>query len=214
MAGNKNSNEEDIVPMKKIEVRIVREWNHEDIRHLYRTGGWWKEEWDPEGIRHVISGSLAFAVGVDLETGATVAMGRVISDGVSDAYIQDVIVLREYRRSGIGRRLLAALVSDLRNKGNFLDWTDCRARDGTILPTCRIYPDERLYTDDFFGKHKQPGRKCYRKVISGRLLSETENCLPGTMRNIPRSTATIPLRIWYAGTIMPITNLHFRGIIS
>ncbi len=129
MAGNKNSNEEDIVPMKKIEVRIVREWNHEDIRHLYRTGGWWKEEWDPEGIRHVISGSLAFAVGVDLETGATVAMGRVISDGVSDAYIQDVIVLREYRRSGIGRRLLAALVSACEIKG--ISWIGLIAEPGT-----------------------------------------------------------------------------------
>jgi len=115
--------------IKKIEVRIVREWSPEEIRHLYRKAGWWKEEWDQEGIRQVISGSLAFAVGIDQETGGTVAMGRVISDGVSDAYIQDVVVLEGYRSLGIGRRLLAALVSACEKKG--ISWIGLIAEPGT-----------------------------------------------------------------------------------
>ena len=115
--------------MKRIEVRIVREWDIEAIRQLYRKGGWWKEEWDPEGLGPMIAGSLAFAVGIDQESGKTVAMGRVISDGVSDAYIQDVIVHGEYRMLGIGRRLIAVLVAACESRG--ISWIGLIAEPGT-----------------------------------------------------------------------------------
>jgi ribosomal protein S18 acetylase RimI-like enzyme len=38
-------------------------------------------------------------------------MGRLISDGVSDAYIQDLVVLPEYRGKGIGQQLVTTLLS-------------------------------------------------------------------------------------------------------
>ena len=38
-------------------------------------------------------------------------MGRVISDGVSDGYIQDLVVLPEYRKTGVGRQIVATLVN-------------------------------------------------------------------------------------------------------
>jgi aralkylamine N-acetyltransferase len=115
--------------MKRIEVRIVREWNTMAIRHLYRMGGWWKEEWDPEGLRPLIAGSLVFAVGIDQETGETIAMGRVISDGASDAYIQDVIVQEEYRGKGIGQRLIATMVTACEARG--ISWIGLIAKPGT-----------------------------------------------------------------------------------
>jgi ribosomal protein S18 acetylase RimI-like enzyme len=36
-------------------------------------------------------------------------MGRVISDGASDGYIQDVVVLPEFRGRGIGREIIRRL---------------------------------------------------------------------------------------------------------
>ena len=36
-------------------------------------------------------------------------MGRLISDGSSDCYIQDVVVFPEYREMGIGGRIVSAL---------------------------------------------------------------------------------------------------------
>jgi len=45
------------------------------------------------GFLALVRSSFAFAIAVHRESGATVGMGRAISDGVSDAYIQDLIVL-------------------------------------------------------------------------------------------------------------------------
>jgi ribosomal protein S18 acetylase RimI-like enzyme len=114
---------------EKVEVRLVKDWNVEEIRALYRAGGWWKEEWDLRHIRDVISGSFAFAVAIDPETGHAVAMGRLISDGASDAYIQDLIVLPEYRRLGIGNEILETLVSFC--TGNGILWIGLIAEPGT-----------------------------------------------------------------------------------
>jgi len=99
------------------EVLIVRSWDSDQIVALYRAGGWWKEGYDPTGIPSLIAGSLFFAVAVDPATGIAVGMGRVISDGVSDGYIQDLVVLPEYRRSGIGRRVVSLLIKSCREKG-------------------------------------------------------------------------------------------------
>jgi ribosomal protein S18 acetylase RimI-like enzyme len=92
-------------------VQIVRCWNESEIAGLYRAGGWWNEGDRPEDIRNLIEGSFAFAVAVHTGTGRAVGMGRVISDGVSDGYIQDLVVLPQYRGSGIGTRLVTELVS-------------------------------------------------------------------------------------------------------
>lgn len=45
------------------------------------------------------------------EAGNLVGMGRVISDGCSDAYIQDVVVLSNLRGKGIGAEIIKRLTS-------------------------------------------------------------------------------------------------------
>lgn len=78
---------------------------------LYTAGGWWKEEYKTEDLRHLVRGSFAFAVATDTKTGRAVGMGRVIADGVSDGYIQDLVVLPEYRKAGVGKQIVAVLLS-------------------------------------------------------------------------------------------------------
>ena len=93
-----------------IAIQLVYSWDEVEIANLYRAGGWWKEEYDPKEISHLIQGSFLFAVAVDIKTGRAAGMGRVISDGVSDGYIQDLVVLPEYRKTGIGTRIVSTLV--------------------------------------------------------------------------------------------------------
>jgi len=95
---------------QKIEIKLVDKWPEEDIVNLYKAGGWWKDYYDPSRIKYMIKRSYAFAVAVIKDSDKAVGMGRVISDGISDAYIQDLVVLPEYRDSGIGRQLVKTLL--------------------------------------------------------------------------------------------------------
>ena len=101
---------------QKIEIKLVDFWPENEIVNLYRAGGWWKEYYDPSKLKYLIKGSFAFAVAVDKNINKAVGMGRIISDGVSDAYIQDLVVLPEYRDSGIGRQLVKTLLEHCLSK--------------------------------------------------------------------------------------------------
>ncbi len=94
----------------EVEVRLVRDYPPAPIIRLYGVGGWWREHYDPAHVPRMIQGSYAVAVALDSSTGETVGMGRAISDGASDAYLQDVIVDPGYRGRGIGRRLVETLL--------------------------------------------------------------------------------------------------------
>lgn len=96
---------------EKIDIKLVDKWPEEEIVNLYKSAGWWKNYYVPSKIKNMIKGSFAFAVAVDRNSNKAIGMGRVISDGISDAYIQDLVVLPKYRDSGIGKKLLKTLLN-------------------------------------------------------------------------------------------------------
>ena len=92
-------------------VQIVRVENPEPaaVRALYESAGWWEGGDRIEAIPEMVRGTFCFAGA--FEGGRMIGMARAISDGASDAYIQDVVVHPDARRRGVG----AALVSFLRD---------------------------------------------------------------------------------------------------
>ena len=112
-----------------ITIQLVRDWDDEDIANLYRAGGWWKEEYNPRELPRLIRSSFLFVVAVDRKTGHAVGMGRVISDGVSDGYIQDLVVLPEYRKTGIGAQIVSTLVKNCVEQG--ISWISIIAEPDT-----------------------------------------------------------------------------------
>jgi GNAT superfamily N-acetyltransferase len=114
---------------ENVELKFVDAWSNEEIVALYRAGGWWKEHYDTKGIPALIKGSYAFLVAIDKRSGHAVGMGRVISDGVSDAYIQDVVVLPEHRGNGIGIAIVKTLLQHCLKKK--LLWIGLVAEPGT-----------------------------------------------------------------------------------
>jgi GNAT superfamily N-acetyltransferase len=112
-----------------IAIQLVHAWDELEIANLYRAGGWWKEEYDQRELPRLIRGSFLFAVAVDLKTGHAVGMGRVISDGVSDGYIQDLVVLPEYRKTGIGAQIVSTLVKKCVERG--ISWIGLIAEPDT-----------------------------------------------------------------------------------
>jgi ribosomal protein S18 acetylase RimI-like enzyme len=100
-----------------IQIKFVTSWPEEEIVKLYKAGGWWEEHYDPSVIKYLIQGSFCFAVVIDNTTDKTIGMGRVLSDRISDGYIQDLVILPEYRNKGIGRKLTKSLVEYCLQKG-------------------------------------------------------------------------------------------------
>jgi len=102
---------------KQIEIRLVDSWPEDEIVQLYKAAGWWKESYDKAGIPQLIVGSFAFAVAVDKKNEKAIGMGRVLSDGTSDAYIQDLVILPPHRGQNLGKKLVHALVDHCLSKG-------------------------------------------------------------------------------------------------
>jgi len=99
------------------------------IVELYRAQGWWLacDEGRKELIPNLIAGSQCFVIATDGRS--IVGMGRAISDGVSDAYIQDLTVRRDYRNKGIGKMILKTLLERLHADG--IAWIGLIAEPGS-----------------------------------------------------------------------------------
>ena len=75
---------------------------------LYAANGWTTYTADPARLRAAVDGS-SFVL-VARADGELVGLVRVVSDGVSIAYIQDILVHPDHHRKGIGGRLLARVL--------------------------------------------------------------------------------------------------------
>ncbi|MCL2374040.1 MAG: GNAT family N-acetyltransferase [Treponema sp.] len=101
---------------EEIKVEITQRADTEQLKSLYREAGWWNEgdDADSDLMNKIIQGSFCFAVASI--GGKVIGMGRAISDGVSDAYIQDVAVLNELRGRGIGVLIMDEIIKYLKSK--------------------------------------------------------------------------------------------------
>lgn len=112
-----------------MKIELIKSVNKDEVIRLYKDAGWWLEEYsDASFIDHITADSFLFA-GVFDDNGQLVGMGRVLADGYSDAYIQDVVVLSSYRGQGIGKTIINFLVKEL--KRNDIDWIGLIAEPGT-----------------------------------------------------------------------------------
>ncbi|HOH46265.1 MAG TPA: GNAT family N-acetyltransferase [Candidatus Cloacimonadota bacterium] len=100
-----------------IEYKVVKETDNARILQLYRLAGWWEMDDNPaylETVAGIISNTFCFVIAE--QEGEILGMGRAISDGYSDAYIQDVTVDPIHRGKGIGKGIIRCLVGFLQEK--------------------------------------------------------------------------------------------------
>lgn len=118
--------------MRGFTVKIIMRAKVSEVMALYAEAGWWK---CPEGkrrhchrtVQRMLSGS--FAVAGAFAGAKLVGMGRCLSDGAGDAYIQDVVVLKACRGRGLGLRIITTLMKQARKQG--IDWIGLIAEPGT-----------------------------------------------------------------------------------
>ena len=99
----------------------------EEVAELYLEAGWIKPG-DDTGFLHPML-EHSFAVSAAFRDGKLVGMMRALSDGVSDAYILDLVVRKPYRGNGIARRVMENLTAHLQTFG--IDWIVCIGAPGT-----------------------------------------------------------------------------------
>ncbi|KJQ75833.1 acetyltransferase (GNAT) family protein [Streptococcus mitis] len=75
-----------------------------DVLHLYRAVGWTNYTNQPQMLEQALSHSLAIYLAFDGEK--IVGLIRLVGDGFSSVFVQDMIVLPSYQRQGIGSSLM------------------------------------------------------------------------------------------------------------
>lgn len=81
----------------------------DDLHELYRNE-WWTADRDRADLEPMVSNSDVIVAFGDDVTGELVAFARVLTDSVYKALVFDVIVAPDHRGTGLGDRLLSAVV--------------------------------------------------------------------------------------------------------
>ena len=85
----------------------------EDVLHLYQAVGWTNYTDQSEMLEQALSHSLAIYVALDGDT--VVGLIRLVGDGFSSVFVQDLIVLPSYQRQGIGSSLMKEALEDYKD---------------------------------------------------------------------------------------------------
>ncbi|HGL8671987.1 TPA: GNAT family N-acetyltransferase [Streptococcus pneumoniae] len=84
----------------------------EDVLHLYQAVGWTNYTHQPQMLEQALSHSLVIYLALDGD--AVVGLIRLVGDGFSSVFVQDLIVLPSYQRQGIGSSLMKQALEDFK----------------------------------------------------------------------------------------------------
>ena len=87
--------------------------NINDILHLYQAVGWTNYTHQPQMLEQALSHSLAIYLALDGD--AVLGLVRLVGDGFSSVFVQDLIVLPSYQRQGIGSALMKEALTDYKD---------------------------------------------------------------------------------------------------
>ena len=85
----------------------------EDVLHLYQAVGWTNYTHQTQMLEQALSHSLAVYMALDGD--AVVGLIRLVGDGFSSVFVQDLIVLPSYQRQGIGSSLMKEALKDYKD---------------------------------------------------------------------------------------------------
>ena len=85
----------------------------EDVLHLYQAVGWTNYTNQPQILEQALSHSLVIYLAFDGD--AVVGLIRLVGDGFSSVFVQDLIVLPSYQRQGIGSSLMKEALEDYKD---------------------------------------------------------------------------------------------------
>ena len=92
-----------------MEIRAYTEYNEAEILGLYASVGWTAYTDDPAALRNGFANSLLTLEAY--EEAALAGLIRVVGDGHTIVFVQDILVRPQFQRRGIGSALLQAVLN-------------------------------------------------------------------------------------------------------
>ncbi|SEW22459.1 Acetyltransferase (GNAT) domain-containing protein [Ruminococcaceae bacterium KH2T8] len=89
-------------------IKEYSKYDQDEILALYGAVGWISYTQDPEALRKGYENSLLILGAYDGDELAGII--RVVGDGQTIVFVQDILVLPKYQRQGIGSQLLKAVL--------------------------------------------------------------------------------------------------------
>lgn len=93
---------------KNMEIKEYQTYNEQEIIDLYQSVGWTNYTSCPEMLEEAYKNSLCILGAFEKEK--LVGVVRVVGDGISIVFVQDILVLPEYQRQGVGSALMRAIL--------------------------------------------------------------------------------------------------------
>lgn len=91
-----------------MEIKEYQTYNEQEIIDLYQSVGWTNYTSCPETLEKAYKNSLCILGAFEKEK--LVGVVRVVGDGISIVFVQDILVLPEYQRQGVGSALMRAIL--------------------------------------------------------------------------------------------------------
>ena len=91
-----------------MEIKEYQTYNEQEITDLYQSVGWTNYTSCPEMLEEAYKNSLCILGAFEKEK--LVGVVRVVGDGISIVFVQDILVLPEYQRQGVGSALMRAIL--------------------------------------------------------------------------------------------------------
>jgi GNAT superfamily N-acetyltransferase len=94
-------------------IKEYKEYNENEILNIYQSVGWSNYVDNPEMLKSAYHNSLKiYAAYINNNMAGII---RVVGDGFSVVFIQDLLVYPKYQRKGIGKALLEKILSEYKD---------------------------------------------------------------------------------------------------
>ena len=94
-------------------IKEYSKYNESEILNLYQSVGWINYTNNPNMLKNAYTNSLKILAAYENEK--LLGIIRVVGDGYSIVFIQDIIVLNEYQGKGFGSKFLKLILDEYRD---------------------------------------------------------------------------------------------------
>ena len=109
------------------EVKTLEKQHQHQLLELFTEADFAEFSEDTQWLADAVNNSVTAVAAFD-ESNRLIGFARALGDQVSDCYIQDVAVSKEFRGNGIGKALVKHILQSLKEKN--IDWVGLIATPG------------------------------------------------------------------------------------